>query len=1049
MRIAHIADIHIRNYKYHKEYKAAFEDLYVKLREQRVDLICLLGDIAHTKTDISPEFVKMTSDLFIELGKIAPTKIILGNHDLNCKAKARLDAITPIVDALNDKNIELWKYSGIRKCGSYLNNDKTVLPVNFNVFSILDPENWTRPESGAINIALYHGSISGCTVDNGWVMENGDNNVECFEGHDLVLLGDIHKRQNMDKEGRIAYPGSLIQQNFAEDREKGFLVWNINSKDNIVSEFVPVKNIRPFINVSVENKALKCAKEDIRGARVRLVVNELLTTKETQDLLSEIREQLPESVVIQNNVGKLTGILDAEGRKIEKDDLAGTGVQNKFLEEFLSAHDVGDEKVQAVLELNKKYNHLVASSSPTTEQIQWDIDKIEWNNFFNYGENNEINFEDLNGIIGIFGKSYSGKSSVIDTLLFTIFNNSTKNVRKNINYINSDKDRADAKVHLKIDGQSFAVERKLEKYKKSGKPEAKSDVHFANVTSGEVLNQLDKKETDRQIQKVFGRFEDFLLTSVSSQLGSLSFINEGTTKRREVLSRFLGLDVFSKINDLVKVETRDLKGALKKASLEEVENKINKSKEELKDTKKDCKKIKISIDKQKGLIHEIKEAIAEASEAISNISILGIDIVELKDRHEFLLLHSDNVRQEIEDKQSKIDEYNLKLEKIEKFIEVYDYQGFLEKRETYEKIEKEIAGLLEEERRIRRDIEVDQEKIKILDSVPCKECEEFAGCRFIVGAVDSKKGVSKKLKAEEQARAKLAAFESVRGGEDFKKETERAEKYKKCELLEKELLVKILRLNAEIQECKTSVNKTNDELDEIDDKKARYYKDIENETRARELRELLEKKGCHLVSMERRLEESNKDYEGASRREAAIYGILGVLLEEEKQIKKLQADYEVYDLYLKATSSNGIPFAILKNNLSLINEQINNVLANVVDFKAYFATDDNRLEILLEHPGSELRPIELGSGAEKTLVSIAVRIAMTSFSNLPRANFFILDEPGTALDAENLRAFDRILDLLRQQFRFTLLITHISEMKDSVDKIIEVNKNNKYAYIKA
>ena len=163
----------------------------------------------------------------------------------------------------------------------------------------------------------------------------------------------------------------------------------------------------------------------------------------------------------------------------------------------------------------------------------------------------------------------------------------------------------------------------------------------------------------------------------------------------------------------------------------------------------------------------------------------------------------------------------------------------------------------------------------------------------------------------------------------------------------------------------------------------------------------------------------------------------------------MQEDYEIYDLYAKATSSSGIPFAILKNNLPLINEQINNVLANIVDFKAYFVAEDNKLDIMLKHPEDELRPIEVGSGAEKTLVSIAIRIALTNFSSLPKTNFFILDEPGTTLDAENLRAFDKILQLLRQQFRFTLLITHISEMKDSVDKIIEVSKNNNYAHIKA
>jgi DNA repair exonuclease SbcCD ATPase subunit len=36
---------------------------------------------------------------------------------------------------------------------------------------------------------------------------------------------------------------------------------------------------------------------------------------------------------------------------------------------------------------------------------------------FNYGEGNSIDFAKLNGIVGIFGKNYSGKSSVIDSVL--------------------------------------------------------------------------------------------------------------------------------------------------------------------------------------------------------------------------------------------------------------------------------------------------------------------------------------------------------------------------------------------------------------------------------------------------------------------------------------------------------------------------------------------------------------------------------------------------------------------------------------------------------
>ena len=52
MRIAHIADTHIKNLKYHLEYKEVFRQLYNSLKEKEVDAIIHCGDIAHTKTQI-------------------------------------------------------------------------------------------------------------------------------------------------------------------------------------------------------------------------------------------------------------------------------------------------------------------------------------------------------------------------------------------------------------------------------------------------------------------------------------------------------------------------------------------------------------------------------------------------------------------------------------------------------------------------------------------------------------------------------------------------------------------------------------------------------------------------------------------------------------------------------------------------------------------------------------------------------------------------------------------------------------------------------------
>ena len=72
MKFAHIADTHIRNLKYHFEYKAVFEKLYKVLKEEKVDYIVHCGDIAHTKTQISPEFVEMCANFLDKLSDIAP-----------------------------------------------------------------------------------------------------------------------------------------------------------------------------------------------------------------------------------------------------------------------------------------------------------------------------------------------------------------------------------------------------------------------------------------------------------------------------------------------------------------------------------------------------------------------------------------------------------------------------------------------------------------------------------------------------------------------------------------------------------------------------------------------------------------------------------------------------------------------------------------------------------------------------------------------------------------------------------------------------------------
>ena len=223
MKIIHIADVHWRGLTRHKEYRTSFTDMFDQCRKIQPDLFVIAGDLVHSKTQgISPELIDCLNWWFTEMSRIAPVRIMLGNHDGLILNTDRQDAISPILRALNLQNIVLYRNSG-----NYLDPDFS--NINWCVFSPFDVPGYSNinPLQNKINIALYHGSVWGCHTDQDFMLE-GETKMDTFKNFDFVLLGDIHKRQQMDKDGRIWYCGSTIQQNYGESGEKGFLLWDIN-----------------------------------------------------------------------------------------------------------------------------------------------------------------------------------------------------------------------------------------------------------------------------------------------------------------------------------------------------------------------------------------------------------------------------------------------------------------------------------------------------------------------------------------------------------------------------------------------------------------------------------------------------------------------------------------------------------------------------------------------------------------------------------------------------------------------------------------------------
>jgi DNA repair exonuclease SbcCD ATPase subunit/DNA repair exonuclease SbcCD nuclease subunit len=1045
MRFAHIADTHIRNLKYHKEYKEVFRQLYESIRQENVDYIIHCGDIAHTKTQISPEFVDMCSDFLSNLADIAPTYVILGNHDGNLKNTGRLDALTPIVEALEHPDLHLLK-----------NAQEVYLRDGFalNVLSVFDESNWDDPSNyDNVNIALYHGSISNCQTDSGWVMEKGEHDISIFEEFDYAFLGDIHKPQAMDKAGRIRYAGSTVQQGFGESEDKGILVWDIQDRDNFEVKRVTFQNPKPFVTVELIDGKLPSVELE-KGARVRLLSNESITLENMKKAVDVAQHRFkPESITFLNRNISQNSLNANTADHIRHDDLRDIVVQRRLIKEFLSDYQLSAAVMDKILELNDKYNLMAEESEEVLRNVNWKIRKLKFDNLFNYGEDNEINFAALNGIIGIFGKNYSGKSSVIDSLLFTLFNTTSKNERKNLNVINFDKEYASGHLELMTeDGTVWNINRQTDKYTKKSRgklvTEAKTDLNFTSTLidgTTEERNGLTRNDTDKEIRKVFGTVDDFLLTSMSSQLDSLSFIREGSTKRKEIFAKFLDLELFDKKYKLAKVEASDLRGALKRLEGKNYASDIDEALYELEQCVLDSEEAQKEIKENGTLIDSSQKSLTDLEVKIKATPTELIDIValrrELKDKKNQLVSVNSNTG-ELEDKSVRYEEIRQTLVG---YIEEFDGTPYEYRIDTCSKIDgllAEIKTKVNERTRSKRE---NERQAKILDDIPCGT--SYPTCKFIKDAYVAKANIPQDQKELDKYNSDSAILEEKKEALAPGEAQEQLDKHQALVDKHREYVTSLDKIKLTLEKNKAIAVTLVSEISSLEEREKQY---TVNKEAIDNLNTLLSDK-AKLAKTLRDFEAEKRNLDSRSkivnRKIGSLEQKIENLREQQTELTRLQEEYSAYDLYSKCMHSNGIAYDIIKSKLPAINEEITKFLMNIVEFDVYFEDEGKKLNIYIQHPEQDPRPLEMGSGAEKTIAAMAIRLALLSVSNLPKGDIFILDEPGTALDEENMEGFTRMLEMIKSHFKTVLLISHLEALKDCVDKQISIEQKDGYAFV--
>ena len=1042
LKIAHIADVHWRGLSRHEEYRHVFSHFIDDCKKKGVDHIFVGGDIFHTKTTgISPEFIDQLTWWLNDMSKVAIVHLTLGNHDGNLVNLSRQDAISPIVQALKNDRVRLYKKSGTYEFSP---------GYNWCVFSLFDEEGWknVRPIPGKVNIACYHGSVCGSVSETGWNIDEGVN-VEFFEGYDFAFLGDIHKLQYLSYRNDkpwIAYPGTPLQQNYAEDIDHGYLLWNVKSRDEWSVSFEKLPNPKPYVTLnwdgSIDNLQENAKKHPV-GTRFRIRSTDHISQKEVKQIDSLLADRFCATEITY----KSDFVLDKSSIKTEtatlvKSDLRSADVVLKLIKDHHKNSTVTQEMWTKIGERTKNALAVVSSQEETTRNSKWSLRHLSFDNMFTYGEGNSINFDSLNGIVGIFGSNRIGKSSIVGTIMYSLFNTTDRGPMKNIHVCNVRKPFCSSRVILNHNGTDYIVERQTTKTEnKRGVVNASTALNFYRMKEdGEVeeLNGEQRNDTEKSLRLLIGSSEDFLMTSLSAQGEINQFIMQGSTRRRAILSKFLDLDVFDKMHDVVTKEAGVIKQQLK--------NYPDKNWNEIiENNKKELSRINDDIEAASAQLHDKQITIAQLQ---SELHKHGSTTFVTKDQLDFQTKKVENLKASceecesyIQDLQQQVTALKEKIKTIHNVKEQNDVVALRTKKKVYKSLEESLTTLRfsfeKEEDLLKRY----QKSLKILDEVPCGD--EYPSCMFIKDAHANKEKVhdqhSLVVLSKQKLDQALQAIKDLKSQGDL----EKLEKLEKIIEMESKIELDISKKETEIAKLKSSCDAKSGELDI-----------------ARQRLDLLEKavknaENAEISTIKKQLEIFSNDIKNIDNLKLEAATKKGKLLSETESLSKeksqrdlLLDELKLHDLMLSAFSKKGIPLVITRSQLPAINAEISKILQGIVEFSIELENEEesDTTEIYINY-GDSRRVIELCSGMEKTIASLAVRVAMINVSSLPRPDIFIIDEGFGTLDDSSVEACNRLLISLKRHFKTIVVITHVDGIKDIVDTVLEISKNEKDAKI--
>ena len=1048
--IVHIADVHIRLLQRHREYKAVFRKLYKEVRKQpkNTTLIVIAGDIVHSKLEMSPELIDLTVDFLDKLAKIHPVLVIPGNHDANLSNLSRLDSLTPIIKTLKrdnpDSNLEYFRNSGTM----------TIRNIEFAHMSVFDektPEKFpTHADligNSEHSIALFHGVVNNATTDTGYVVDHRAITTELFEPFDITLLGDIHKRQFLNKRKTILYPGSLIQQNFGESVEAhGFAVWTLADKS---VEFVDLPNDYGYYTVKVDNGTILPSICDAKHPRVRIVSTNT-SDADLRKIVPLVKKEYGVKDIALRKIGDSVNDNDLEHRGLNIGSVRDIEYQNSLIAKHLvDSYQVEDEVLQEVFSLNRDINSELPELSHV-RNVTWKPKRLEFSGMFSYGEDNVVDFTDMQGLYGLFADNAAGKTSILEALMYCCFDKCSKTSKASA-VLNSRSDEFRCKFIFELDGVDYYIERhgSIQRY---GNVKVNVDFYTMDSRGKKIsLNGTERSDTNRSIRSYIGTYEEMILTSFSLQTQNAGFIDAPQRSRKEFLSKFLDLEIFEQLNILAKLKYSEVQVLLR----------------EYKKNTKDLDIVKVTADleesnaansriaKEKAdLVKELKRKTKVKDKLLSTYRTLNESYRKLK---------LPVIEQTLEELSDDYISKNMEIKSILRDTEGFDVKSNNSRTVSLQKELEEYENTLESARKVVLDLNhlqnrLDKQKTKkehidsktkdILSIVVNAECEvcvenNLENTERLENLFEELSIVEHNI---EQTHKLISNLPTIKGNEEEVKSKINSSR-EEINLLMRELsnyknsLLVAGRKQAEVESISSKI-------DVQKGLKVSYEENKVNIEHNRKVHDKIDIVEAEIDLLEADINKLDKSLTASLAQNIKIQNQLTEYSARLEKLNNLEHENTALKYYIEATKRDSVPYRIISHVLPELENEVNNILAHIVDFSISMETDGKNINAKLYYDDTSQWPIELTSGMERFISQLAIRNALINVSNLPKPNFIVIDEGWGSLSAENLINMGPLMELLKMNFDFSIIISHVDAMRDMVDHHITISKERGFSKVK-